>query len=92
MLLVYIYRSSALSYRPWNYVSECLFIDEFWLNTVFGMNRMGWLSLTYVSDPNMMFHAPTDDIWQGYTLILLHVGLQQIKQAKGSPLCERRNH
>jgi hypothetical protein len=32
------------------------------LTTVFVMNRMGWLTLTYVSDPNIIFLTPTDDI------------------------------
>ena len=32
------------------------------LTTVFGTNSMGWLSLTYVSDPNIIFLTPTDNI------------------------------
>jgi hypothetical protein len=32
------------------------------LTSVSDMYSMGWLSLTYVLDPNMILYAPTDDI------------------------------
>jgi hypothetical protein len=62
MLLIYIYGSSALPSRPWNYASGCSFIMSIIAHRCFGMNSMGWLSLTYVSDPIIIFLTSTDDI------------------------------